>query len=107
MNDGMREEEARESTNRYDQCAAQPAAVHPFILCKRLLPCRGINFYVFRVFAVPEVMYREQVKMVHDLDQMGCADLPHVILLGVVVGNLVIDPFARFSYQVGFCRVIA
>ena len=41
---------------RTSQCAAQPAAVHPVILRECLLPGGGVNFDVFGMGAVAEVM---------------------------------------------------
>ena len=43
------------------------------------------------VRAVAEVVHRQQVEVIHDLDDVGRADLAHLVLLVVEIGDFLVD----------------
>lgn len=53
-----------------------------------------------------EVMNRQEVKVIHDLDQVSSADFSHIVLLGIVIGDFLVDPPAGFPDQIWIGGII-
>ena len=45
--------------------------------------------------------------MVHDFNQMSCSDFPHVVLLGIILADFLVDSFTRFPDKIWFSGIIA
>ena len=76
--------------------AAQPAAIGQ-ALGEGFLPDFRIDLMGIRVRTVAIVVRRQQVEMIHDLDDVGRAHFAHLVLLVVQIGDFLVDALTRLA----------